>query len=91
MRLREAETRRIAAAILDRLEKADLVRIATGRADLETRIAAALLANVRAEAEIEAEAERFAESHSREMVGMDRHKVIQLVKERIARERGFTL
>lgn len=82
---------RIAATILDRLEKADLLRVTGNRKDLALRLVAALRANVRAEEEIEAEATRFAETHSRELVGMDRYKVLQLVKERIAKERGFTL
>jgi len=82
---------RIAATILDRLEKADLLRVTGNRKDLALRLVAALRANVRAEEEIEAEATRFAETHSRELVGMDRYKVLQLIKERIAKERGFTL
>jgi hypothetical protein len=91
MKLREAEMHRIAATILDRLEKAALLRVSGNRKDLALRLVAALRANVRAEEEIEGEAARFAEAHSRELVGMDRHKVLQLVKERIAKERGFTL
>ncbi len=89
--MREQEMRRIAAAVLDRMEKGRLARITGPRAAVEGRIVAALRANMRAEEEIEAEAARFAETHGRELVGMDRHRVLQLVKERIARERGFTL
>lgn len=91
MKLREPEMRRLAASILARLEKAGVMRVTGTRDALEQRIIAAFKANVRAEEEIEAEAVRFAESHSRELVGMDRHKVLQLVKERIAKEKGFTL
>ncbi len=83
--------RRIASTIVTRLEKAGLMRVTSGRDALEQRIVAAFKANLRAEDDIEAEASRFADSHSRELVGMDRHKVLQLVKERIAKERGFTL
>ena len=92
MKLREPEMRRIAAAIIARLEKAGFLRLQNAdRVATEQRIIDALRANVRAEEEIEAEAERFAQSHSREMVGMDRFRVVQLVKTRIAKERGFTL
>ena len=91
MRLRETELKRIASLVVSRLEKAGLLRITGSRDALEQRIIAAFRANIRAEEDIEAEANRFAESHSRELVGMDRHKVLQLVKERIAKERGFTL
>ncbi len=83
--------RRIAAAIVARLEKAGLMRVTGGRDALEQRIVAAFVANVRAEEDLDAEAARFAEAHGRELVGMDRHKVLQLVKERLAKERGFTL
>ena len=91
MTLSEPEMRRIAVAIVDRVQKAGLMRLVGNRSELEGRIAAALRANVRTEEEIEAEARRFAESHGRELVGMDRHKVLQLVKDRLAKERGFTL
>ena len=91
MKLRDGEMQRIATSVLARLEKAGVLRIVSNRAALEQRIVATLRANIRAEEEIEAEAARFAESHSRELVGMDRYKVLQLVKERIAKERGFTL
>jgi len=77
--------------VVSRLEKAGVARITGSRDALEQRIIAAFRANIRAEEDIEAEANRFAESHSRELVGMDRYKVLQLVKERIAKERGFTL
>jgi len=91
MKLRDGEMQRIATSVLTRLEKSELLKIAKNRTAVEQRIVAALRANIRAEEDIEAAAERFAESHSRELVGMDRHKVLQLVKERIAKERGFTL
>ena len=91
MRLRDAELKRIAATIVTRLEKAGVMRVTGTRDALEQRIIASFRTNMRAEEEIEAAAERFADSHRRELVGMDRHKVLQLVKERIAKERGFTL
>ena len=91
MKLRDGEMQRIATSVLTRLEKAGLLRVTGQRALIEQRIVAGLRANIRAEEDIEVEAARFAESHSRELVGMDRHKVLQLVKERIAKERGFTL
>ena len=92
MKLREPEMRRIASAVVARLEKGGFLEVKNAdRTAVEQRIVDALRANVRAEEEIEAEAERFADSHSRDMVGMDRYKVVQLVKTRIAKERGFTL
>jgi hypothetical protein len=91
MKLRDGEMQRIATSVLTRLEKAGLLRIVSNRGAIEQRIIAAFRANIRAEEDIEAEAARFADSHSRELVGMDRHKILQMVKERIAKEKGFTL
>ena len=91
VRLRDQDMQRIASAVLDRLEKGRLLHVTGKRADVEQRIVAALRKNMRTEEEIEAEAERFANAHSRELVGMDRHRVLQLVRDRIAKERGFTL
>jgi hypothetical protein len=91
VKLREPEMRRIASSIVTRLEKAGVMRLSGNREALEQRIVAAFKANIRTEEEIELAAERFAESHSRELVGMDRHRILQMVKERIAKERGFTL
>jgi len=82
---------RIAGAVVDRLEKAGVMKVTGQRAHLEQRIVAALRANVRAEEELDLEAKKFAASHSRELVGMDRHRILQLVKERLAKEKGFTL
>lgn len=82
---------RIAGAVVDRLEKAGVMKVTGQRARLEQRIVAALRANIRAEEELELEAKQFAASHSRELVGMDRHRILQLVKERLAKEKGFTL
>lgn len=91
MKLRPPEMKRIAAAVVERLEKADLMRVTGKREAVEQRIIDAFRANIRAEEEIELEAKRFAVSHQRELVGMDRHKVLQLVKERLAKQKGFTL
>jgi hypothetical protein len=91
LKLREPEMQRIARVLVERIEKAGLGRVSGARANLEARIVTAFRKNIRAEEEIEAEAARFAESHGRELVGMDRYKVLQLVKERIAKQKGFTL
>lgn len=82
---------RIATALIDRLEKANLMQVTGQRAPLEQRIVTAFRANVRAEEELELEAKKFAASHARELVGMDRHRILQMVKERLAKEKGFTL
>ena len=55
-------------------------------------MAAALLDNFRQEEAIEKEAERLAEEHLRKAPpGMDRHRVVQMIKQRLAEERRFSL
>jgi hypothetical protein len=46
---------------------------------------------MKAEEELEAEAERLARQHTRQMVGMDHRKVVDGIKARLAKERGFSL
>jgi hypothetical protein len=55
------------------------------------KVAAALLDNFRQEEQLEKEAERLAEEHLRSAPGLDRHRVVQLIKQRLAEERRFVL
>lgn len=83
--------RRIADALVAELLKKDLIELTGTREVLQDRIFAVLLRNFTEESELEEEAEAFADSHRREMAGMDRGKVVTLVKQRLAKERGFVL
>jgi hypothetical protein len=87
----DSQLRRIADAVVTALIDQDLIELSGTKDALRDRIVAALLRNFTEELEIEDEAEAFAKSHRREMVGMDQSKVIELVKQRIAKERGFIL
>jgi hypothetical protein len=46
---------------------------------------------VKAEQALEDEAERLAGKHARQTVGMDQRKIIEGIKARLAKERGFPL
>ncbi len=61
------------------------------RKEAEEKVFAAFMANFRQEEELEKEAERLAEEHVQKAPGVDRHKVTQLIKQRLAEERRFTL
>lgn len=87
----EPYLRRIADALVAELLKKDLVELTGTREVLQDRIFAVLLRNFTEESKLEEEAEAFADSHRREMAGMDRGKVVTLVKQRLAKERGFVL
>jgi hypothetical protein len=82
---------RIADALVEELLKKDLVDLAGDPATLRDRFFAVLQRNFLEETELEREAEAFANTHRREMAGMDRSKVVELVKQRLAKERGFVL
>ncbi len=91
MRVREGELQSLSAAIVDALLKQGFVHPKRDAAVLRQRLVELLARNLDEERAIEEEAERLAASHARKMVGLDQHRIIQGIKERLARERGFTL
>jgi len=91
MRHVEAICRHAAEAVIMALCEKDLMRLRTGRQAAIEKVAAALLDNFRQEETLTQEAERLAEAHLRTAQGLDRHKVIQLIKQRLAEERRFVL
>jgi len=91
MRLRPAEIEQLAAAITAALVAHEFVRAKASPAILTRRITELITRNFDEERALEAEAERLAATHARQMVGMDHRKIVQGIKERLARERGFSL
>jgi hypothetical protein len=91
MRVREGELQSLAAAIVDALLKQGFTHAKADSAILQRRIVDLIAANLDEEQALEEEAERLAQSHARQMLGMDQRKIILGIKERLARERGFTL
>jgi hypothetical protein len=91
MRVREGELQSLAAAIVHALLQQGFVHPKRDAAVLQKRIVALIAHNLEEEQALEDEAERLAASHARQMVGMDQHRIIQGIKERLAGERGFTL
>jgi hypothetical protein len=87
----ESQLGRMADALVEELLKKDLVDLTGDRTTLRDRFYTVLRDNFAAEIELEREAEAFANAHRREMTGMDRSKVVELVKQRLAKERGFAL
>lgn len=71
--------------------KQGLVHPKVAEAKLAERIHRLLLENMKEEENLEVEAERLARQHSRQMTGMDQRKIIDGIKARLARERGFSL
>jgi hypothetical protein len=91
MPLPEGKVHALSAALVDALLKQGFVRPMADPAVLQRRIIEVLAENLEQDRQLEEEAERLAQAHARQMVGMDQRKIIQGIKERLARERGFAL
>ena len=85
------DVERLAARIAAELLNGDPVAI-RGPVSVATKaVAVAINENLATEAAIEREAERAIEAMGRETLGMDRHKLVQGMRERLAKKRGFVL
>jgi len=91
MRIREGELQSLAGTMVDALRKQGFVHFKRDTTLARTRIIELIARNLQEEQALEEEAERLAASHARKMAGMDRRKIIQGIKERLARERNFSL
>ena len=91
MRQAEAACRHVAQTLVAALSDKELLRLRASKQSAIDKVAAALLDNLRQEEALEKEAERLAESHLRTAQELDRHKVIQLIKQRLAEDRKFVL
>jgi hypothetical protein len=91
MRVREGELQSVATAVVEALQKQGFVHFKREPAVARQRIVEIIARTLEQEQALEEEAERLAESHARKMAGMDQRKIIQGIKERLARERNFPL
>jgi hypothetical protein len=91
MRINEAEITRLADVVVQALLKQGRVKTKVNDKQLIARVSRIILDNLRAEDALEQEAERLAEKLGRQALGMDQRKIIEGIKARLAKERGFTL
>lgn len=93
MKYSVASCQHVAELLVASLCEKNLIRIPQEkRAVVITKVAAVLLDNFHQEEAIEKEAERLAEEHLRKAPpGMDRHRVVQMIKQRLAEEKRFSL
>ncbi len=87
----EALCRHVSQVLVEALCSKGAVRLSGQQAVVADKVAGVLLANFRQEAALEKEAERLAEAHIQKTPAVDRHRVIQLIKRRLAEERDFAL
>ena len=85
----------LAKAIVDGLVRADVVAVEGSHQAAETAVAAALDDYGKAEAALDREAERRAEDEIKKLgrggVGLDRRRVVQMIKQKLASEKGFPI
>ena len=95
MRISQQQITALGRAIVEALLRADLVELGTTREATAAAIVEQLEGYFRAAAVLDAEAEKMADEHLRAVrggtVGVDRHRVVQMIKEKLARERDFPL
>lgn len=76
---------------MEALSEKGLVRLRGDKKGVADKILASFLSNFRQEEELEKEAERLADEHLKKAPGVDRHRVTQMIKQRLAEERRFAL
>jgi hypothetical protein len=91
MRVRPVDIERVARSMVAAALKQGFVHPLADIRKLELRVAELITENFQQEQKIEADAEKLAAGHAREMAGMDQRRIVQGIKERLARERGFSL
>ncbi len=93
MRLKEEQINRLAEKVLNDLSSAGLVRLKCERGSALAGIRGAITANIKAEEALERDAEALLEQSLRSVgnTGIDRHKMLRMIKEKLAKERKFVL
>jgi len=91
MRFSEAEMTRLSEAVVHAVVGGGFVVPKVDEKVLVVRVSRLLLDNMRAEEALELEAEEMARKLGRQALGMDQRKIVEGIKARLAKERGFTL
>ncbi len=95
MRLKEEQIARLAEKILADLTAADHVVLKKERGAVLAGVREAIAADIQAEAALEKDAEALLEQTLRSMgrgaAEIDRHKMLRMIKEKLARERKIVL
>ena len=91
MRVVETEINRLADVVVRALLKQGFVKAKVDEKQLIARVSRLILDNLRAEEALELEAEQLAQKLGRQALGMDQRKIVEGIKARLAKERGFTL
>jgi hypothetical protein len=94
MHLKDEQIARIAEKVLTDLTHAGLVVVKKERGALISGIREAIVSNLRAEEALERDAATLLEQTLRSMgggAGIDRHKMLKMIKDKLAKDRKFVL
>ncbi|WP_263630718.1 DUF507 family protein [Geomonas agri] len=93
MRLKDEQIARLAEKVLGDLERAQLVQQKQGRGAVLTGIKAAIAKDVKQEEDLERDAEALLEQTLKAVggQGIDRHKMLKMIKDKLAKERKIVL
>ena len=91
MHIPEAAIHRLADEVVHALVTPGFIKPKVPHKQLVERVAKILIDDLRAEQALEDEAERAAVKLGRQALGMDQNKLIEGIKQRLAKERGFIL
>lgn len=93
MRISPQQSYAIGRSVVDALVRADLVTLGAPADVAAKAIADEIDAYGKAAAKLDADAERLAEEHLRAAragaAGIDRHRVVQMIRTKLAEERGL--
>lgn len=93
MRLRDEQVGRLAEKVLMDLESGGLIAAKQGRGAILAGIKSAITADMKVEETLERDAEALLEKTLRAMggEGIDRHKMLKMIKDKLAKERKIVL
>ncbi len=94
MRLKDDQIERLADKILTDLTDAGLITLKKERGSVLAGIKEVIKSDIRGEEELERDAENLLEQTLRSMRGsadIDRHKMLRMIKEKLAKERKIVL
>ncbi len=94
MRLKKEQVDRLAEKVLSDLDMAKLISLKGDRTKILDAVKTVILNDIKAEADLEADAERILDQTLRASGGaadIDRHKMLKMIKDKLAKERKIVL
>jgi hypothetical protein len=94
VRLKKDQIERLSDIIFSDLETAQLISLKTGKKQILETIRGVIINDMKSEEDLEKEAERILDQTLRATgggTGIDRHKMLRMIKEKLAKERNIVL